>query len=164
MTLVPRRFSMVALAAPLLTCGCVVGPNFKPPAPPPVSSYTPKPPETTAAAPDVTGGEPQHFVTGTDIPADWWTLFHSQALNALIEQALANNADLKAAQAALLVAHENTLAQHGAYLPQVSAGGDDHAPEGSVGDACSRAGEQFASPTRWSRRSSACPTCPTSSG
>jgi NodT family efflux transporter outer membrane factor (OMF) lipoprotein len=123
MTLVPRRFSMVALAAPLLTCGCVVGPNFQPPAPPPVSSYTPKPPETTAAAPDVTGGQPQHFVTGTDIPADWWTLFHSRALNALIEQALANNADLKAAQAALLVAHENTLAQHGAYLPQVSAGG-----------------------------------------
>ena len=123
MTLVPRRFSMVALAAPLLTCGCVVGPNFKPPAPPPVSSYTPKPPETTAAAPDVTGGQPQHFVTGKDIPADWWTLFHSRALNALIEQALANNADLKAAQAALLVAHENRLAQHGAYLPQVSAGG-----------------------------------------
>jgi NodT family efflux transporter outer membrane factor (OMF) lipoprotein len=40
----------------------------------------------------------------------------------LIEQALVSNADLKAAQAALLVAHENTLAQHGAYLPQVSAG------------------------------------------
>jgi NodT family efflux transporter outer membrane factor (OMF) lipoprotein len=40
----------------------------------------------------------------------------------LIEQALANNADLKAAQEALLVAHENTRAQHGAYAPKVSAG------------------------------------------
>jgi NodT family efflux transporter outer membrane factor (OMF) lipoprotein len=49
-------------------------------------------------------------------------LFHSRPLNALIEQALANNADLKAAQAALLVAHENTRAQRGAYAPQVSAG------------------------------------------
>jgi NodT family efflux transporter outer membrane factor (OMF) lipoprotein len=43
-------------------------------------------------------------------------------LNALIEQALANNADLKAAQAALLVAHENSRAQRGARLPQASAG------------------------------------------
>ena len=39
---------------------------------------------------------------------------HSE-LNELIEQALAHNADLKAAQAALLVAHENALAQRGAY-------------------------------------------------
>jgi NodT family efflux transporter outer membrane factor (OMF) lipoprotein len=116
---------MVALMAPLLTSACVVGPNFKPPAAPAVSSYTPEPepePATTAATPGVPGGNAQHLVAGADIPAEWWTLFHSPELNALIAQALASNADLKAAQAALLVAHENTLAQHGAYLPQVSAG------------------------------------------
>ncbi|HEX5258831.1 MAG TPA: efflux transporter outer membrane subunit [Sphingomicrobium sp.] len=106
-----------------MTSACVVGPNFKPPAPPPVASYTPAPqPGTTAATPGVPGGNAQHFVAGQDIPADWWMLFHSPALNALIEQALANNPDLKAAQAALLVAHENTRAQKGAYLPQVDAG------------------------------------------
>jgi NodT family efflux transporter outer membrane factor (OMF) lipoprotein len=70
----------------------------------------------------VPGGAAQQFVAGADIPSQWWTLFHSRALNDLIEQALAHNADLKAAQAALLVAHENTLAQKGAYAPQVSAG------------------------------------------
>jgi NodT family efflux transporter outer membrane factor (OMF) lipoprotein len=70
----------------------------------------------------VPGGAAQQFVAGADIPGQWWTLFHSRALNDLIEQALAHNADLKAAQAALLVAHENTLAQKGAYAPQVSAG------------------------------------------
>jgi NodT family efflux transporter outer membrane factor (OMF) lipoprotein len=114
---------MVGLMAPLLTSACVVGPNFKPPAAPAVSSYTPEPePATTAATPGVPGGNAQHLVAGADIPAEWWTLFHSPELNALIAQALASNADLKAAQAALLVAHENTLAQHGAYLPQVSAG------------------------------------------
>jgi NodT family efflux transporter outer membrane factor (OMF) lipoprotein len=113
---------MVALAAPLSTGACVVGPNFSPPAAPAVSGYTAKPPQTTTATPGVPGGEPQHFVSGADIPADWWTLFHSKALNALIEQALARNADLGAARAALLVAHENTLAQHGASKPQVSAG------------------------------------------
>ena len=117
-----RRMSRLALLAPLLTTACVVGPNFKQPAPPPVSSYSAKAPETTEATPGVPGGNAQHFVTAADIPADWWTMFHSKALNALIEQALANNPDLKAAEAALRVAHENTLAQHGAYLPQVDAG------------------------------------------
>jgi len=112
----------VALVAPLLTTACVVGPNFKPPAPPAVSSYSATPPQPTAATAGVPGGQAQHFVTGADIPADWWTLFHSKRLNALIEEALARNADLKAAQAALLVAHENTKAQRGAYAPQVSAG------------------------------------------
>jgi NodT family efflux transporter outer membrane factor (OMF) lipoprotein len=114
--------SAVALVVPLVTSACVVGPNFKPPAAPAVASVAATPPQTTAATPGVPGGEAQHFVTGADIPAEWWTLFHSRELDALIEQALARNADLKAAQAALLVAHENTLAQHGAYLPQVSAG------------------------------------------
>lgn len=122
MTLQSRGPSRLALLAPLLTSACVVGPNFKPPAAPAVSTYTAKAPTTTAATPGVPGGQAQRFVGGKDIPADWWALFHSTELNALIEQALAHNPDLKAAQAALLVAHENTLAQHGAYLPQVSAG------------------------------------------
>ena len=109
-----RRQSIVALFAPFLTTACVVGPNFKPPAPPPVSSYIATPQATIAATAGGPGGQAQHFISGADIPADWWSLFHSRPLNALIEQALANNADLKAAQAALRVAHENTLAQHGA--------------------------------------------------
>jgi NodT family efflux transporter outer membrane factor (OMF) lipoprotein len=113
-------------AAALLTSllgGCVVGPNFKPPAAPNVVRYTATPlPAATVATPGVTGGAAQRFVSGADIPADWWSLFHSQPLNALIEQALANNPNLKAAQAALLAAHENTRGQRGAYLPQVNAG------------------------------------------
>ena len=117
-----RRLTVAALAGPLLTTACVVGPNFKPPAAPPVSGYTAEAPKTTTATPGVPGGNAQHFVAGADIPAQWWTLFHSPALNALIEQALARNADLKAAQDALLVAHENTRAQKGAYAPQVSLG------------------------------------------
>ncbi len=117
------RLKLAVMAAPLLTCGCVVGPNFKRPAPPTVSSYTAQPlTTTTAATPAVTGGEAQRFISGADIPSDWWTLFHSSELDALIQEALAHNADLKAAQAALLVAHENTLAQHGAYAPKVTAG------------------------------------------
>lgn len=122
MRLLSRPLSLLGLAASLITGACVVGPNFKTPAPPPVSSYTPAPPQMTEATPGVPGGEAQHFVAGADIPADWWTLFHSKALNDLVQRALINNADLKAAQAAILVAHESTSAQRGAYYPQVSAG------------------------------------------
>ena len=116
------RRSIVPLVALSLTTACVVGPNFHSPAPPAVSGYAAKPVQTTAATPGVAGGEAQRLISGADIPAEWWTLFHSKELNALIEEALAHNADLKAAQAALLVAHENTLAQRGSYFPKVSAG------------------------------------------
>ncbi|MEO8921540.1 MAG: efflux transporter outer membrane subunit [Caldimonas sp.] len=105
----------------LLTTGCTVGPDFRKPPAPDVGSYTTRPLSTTAAAPDVAGGEAQRFVEGSDIPGDWWTLFHSRPLNALIEQSLANNSDLKAAQAALSEARENVLAQRGTYYPSVSA-------------------------------------------
>ncbi|HZU52227.1 MAG TPA: efflux transporter outer membrane subunit, partial [Sphingomicrobium sp.] len=116
------QLSSLWLALPLCLCSCVVGPNFKPPAAPSVSSYTPEPAATTVATAGVHGGEGQRFIRGADIPAEWWTLFRSQELDSLIKEALAHNADLKAAEAALLVAHENTLAQHGAYAPKVSAG------------------------------------------
>ena len=117
-----RRLSGPALLAPLLVSGCTVGPNFTPPAAPPVSGYTARPPQTTESTTGVPGGQAQQLVSGSDIRADWWTLFHSKPLNDLVEQALANNADLKAAQAALLVAHETTRAQRGASLPQVGVG------------------------------------------
>ena len=118
----PAPRSAAAIVAPFLTAACVVGPNFKPPAPPAVSSYAGQPQQTTAATQGVPGGGAQDFISGADIPAEWWALFHSKELNALIEQALAHNADLKAAEAALLVAHETTLAQRGAFAPQISAG------------------------------------------
>jgi NodT family efflux transporter outer membrane factor (OMF) lipoprotein len=110
----------VAMVALLITVGCAVGPNFKKPAAPNVPGYTPSLPSTTSSSPNVTAGEAQTFAQGRDIPGDWWTLFHSKPLNDLIERSLKNNPDLKSAQAALLVARENTLAQRGAYYPQVS--------------------------------------------
>ena len=106
----------------LVLAGCAVGPDFKRPAAPNVSDYTARPAAGTVATPDTAGGESQQFARGGDIPADWWTLFHSPALDALIRQSLAHNPDLKAAQAALAVAHENTRAQRGAYYPAVDGG------------------------------------------
>ena len=112
----------VTALACVVIAGCAVGPDFKKPAAPDVSDYTAQPLSTTASSPGVTGGEAQHFVKGSEIAGDWWTLFHSPPLNALIEQSLANNHDLKAAQAALAAARENVLAQRGVYYPNVTAG------------------------------------------
>jgi NodT family efflux transporter outer membrane factor (OMF) lipoprotein len=114
-------FSLLA-AGSLLIAGCAVGPDFKRPAPPAVSSYIATPPAKTASAPGVADGEAQTFAYGSDIAGDWWALFHSQPLNDLVTQALAANPDLKAAMAALAAAHETTLAQKGAFYPQVAAG------------------------------------------
>jgi NodT family efflux transporter outer membrane factor (OMF) lipoprotein len=123
----------VATLALLLTTGCAVGPNFKKPAAPQVPGYTPAPPSTTSSTPNVMGGEAQGFVPGRDIPGEWWTLFHSKPLNELIERSLKNSPDIKAAQAALLVARENVLAQRGAYYPSVAgAFSADHAKTSNV--------------------------------
>ncbi|HEX5278755.1 MAG TPA: efflux transporter outer membrane subunit [Micropepsaceae bacterium] len=111
---------MALLALPL--SACAVGPDFHKPAPPPVTTYQPVPPNTTSATPNVAGGDAQTFAEGKDLVGDWWTLFHSQPLDDLIQKALANNHDLKAAQAALKVAHESALAHRGVFLPSVQAG------------------------------------------
>lgn len=111
--------SLVAFVS-LLSAGCVVGPNFKKPAAPDVGGYTPSPINNTSSTPKIAGGEAQTIVDGKDIPGEWWALFHSQALDDLIERALKANPDIKAAQAALLVARENVLAQRGYYYPSVT--------------------------------------------
>jgi NodT family efflux transporter outer membrane factor (OMF) lipoprotein len=114
--------SVIAASALLLTAGCAVGPRFKKPVAPDVTSYTPAPITTTSTTPNVAGGEAQDLVEGQNIPGEWWTLFHSKPLSDVIERSLKANPDLKAAQAALVVARENMLAQRGAYYPSVTGG------------------------------------------
>jgi len=101
--------------------GCAVGPDYKPPVAPAGASFVPagQLPPVTAAAP-LPGGEAQRFVDGLDIPGQWWTLFQSPELNALIERALAHSPTLEAAQAALRQAHETVAAQRAALYPSVS--------------------------------------------
>ena len=115
-----RRAMAVAMLAFVLA-GCAAGPDFKAPASPRANGYLLHAPGATVAA-DAAGGDAQTFEVGADIPGDWWTLFHSPALSALVAQSLQNNHDLKAAQAALRVAHEDVLAQRGSFVPAVSAG------------------------------------------
>ncbi|HVW71461.1 MAG TPA: efflux transporter outer membrane subunit [Steroidobacteraceae bacterium] len=115
-------YSLVAVATALAFGGCAVGPNFKRPAAPDVAGYTSEPLAAATASAQSRGGESQRFVQDRDIPGDWWTLFHSDALNRLIEQALRDNPDFDAAQAALRKANENVYARQGALFPSVTAG------------------------------------------
>src|SRR5262249_53811674 len=117
-----RHTGVAALALAALLAGCAVGPDFVPPPAPNVQGYTPEPLEPRTASAATPSGQAQRFVHGLDLPGQWWTLFHSRPLNALVERALVNNADLAAAQAALRVARENVRAQRGTLFPQVDAG------------------------------------------
>jgi NodT family efflux transporter outer membrane factor (OMF) lipoprotein len=125
-----------AASAALLTAGlltaCAVGPNFKAPPAPRDAAFVPAgqiAPETTAAP--LPGGQAQRFVDGMDIPGQWWTLFQSAPLNALIERALKNSPTLQSAQAALRQANENVAAQRGSYYPSVSGTAQSERQKGS---------------------------------
>lgn len=96
--------------------GCAVGPDFKVPSAPTTKQYTKSPtPKQTVSAP-VHAGEAQVIHYNKEIPASWWTLFHSQALNELIKQGLENNASLSAGQATLKQVNENLRAEMGSTL------------------------------------------------
>lgn len=103
------------LLTTILLSGCAVGPDYKAPNPPGASGYT---------AGKLTAAGSQQFKPGADIAADWWHLFGSEPLNRLVEQSIANNPTMTAAQAALKQARENVAAQRGFYYPSVSAGVD----------------------------------------
>jgi len=115
---------IAASAVSLLLAACAAGPDYKAPAAPASSSYTPETLAPIPALKDTLGGTAQDFVTGMDIPGQWWTLLGSPQLNAVITKALRANPDLAAAKAALRAAEESVYAQQGAYYPSVGVSFD----------------------------------------
>ncbi|HEY6862400.1 MAG TPA: TolC family protein, partial [Burkholderiales bacterium] len=115
------RIALGAVTALLLT-GCMVGPNFQRPEAPATARYTETPlPAETASAPG-SGGAAQRFVPGAELPGEWWSLYRSEPLQRLIQEALAANPTLAAARATLRQAQENLAARTGALLyPSVNA-------------------------------------------
>jgi NodT family efflux transporter outer membrane factor (OMF) lipoprotein len=102
--------ALAGLAA--LLCGCAVGPNFHTPAPPAAAVYAP-------------GGTPadlsadQRLHPGQMVDPAWWRAFGSADIDALVDEALRANPDLKSADAALRQARELLSAQRGAFWPTV---------------------------------------------
>jgi NodT family efflux transporter outer membrane factor (OMF) lipoprotein len=110
----------VLLAAAL--GGCTVGPDFHPAEPPDVTGYLP----THGASASTSGKRVlgRLFAAGADVPSRWWEAFQSRHLSELVEQGIAHNADLQAAEAAVRVAQANALAQRGTLFPQLGVGWD----------------------------------------
>ena len=105
-----RARPVIATLVAVGLSGCTVGPDFLRPAPPDVEGYTAEPLPAQTASADVGGGAAQKFITGQDIPGQWWELFHSKPLTDLVGEALRANPDLAAAHAALRQARENVYA------------------------------------------------------
>jgi NodT family efflux transporter outer membrane factor (OMF) lipoprotein len=118
---IARPVCLAGAALASLLSACAVGPNYQPPPAPKTSGFVPPNalPAATASTPR-SGGEAQQFVQDQDIPGQWWTLFQSPALNALIERGLANSPTLASAQATLRQAKETVAAERGSYFPALS--------------------------------------------
>jgi NodT family efflux transporter outer membrane factor (OMF) lipoprotein len=114
-----RSAVLVTFAA--LAASCAVGPRYHRPDAPANAGYAPAPlPQTSASAP-IHGGEVQRLINDRDIPFEWWELFKSPALNALVERAFKANPTIAAAQAALVQAQELVYAQRGYFFPTFAA-------------------------------------------
>jgi len=105
--------SLRPACAAILLSGCAVGPDFHRPTPIAATSYAPA--KLTAHDGN------QTFISGLDIQGQWWEVFHSPKLSALITRAMAANPTLQSAQSALLQARENLYAQEGSFFPDLSA-------------------------------------------
>lgn len=114
---------LAAMTLTLILAGCAVGPDFKPPIPPAADTYTREILPTQAEAAGAGRGS-QSFQFGHDLPGQWWTLFGSLKLDALIDEAMANYPDIASQQAALRAAAEDVRAGQGAFFPQVQAAGN----------------------------------------
>src|SRR5208337_213182 len=105
----------ISLAGCLGLQSCV-GPDFQLPKAPEIAAFTPE----RQPASNPAGGKTQRLEIGNSLPADWWALFHSSELNALVARALRDNPNADAARAALRVAQANVYAEVGQLFPLAS--------------------------------------------
>ncbi|MDA7023871.1 efflux transporter outer membrane subunit [Pseudomonas fragi] len=107
----PLSLLFIALA------GCTLGPDFVRPEVAADAGYSTRNLTITARADIDAGGAAQRLIAGMDIPGQWWTLFRSPELNALVEEALRANPDISAAQAALRQANEQVYVDQASLFP-----------------------------------------------
>jgi NodT family efflux transporter outer membrane factor (OMF) lipoprotein len=100
----------------IMLAGCKVGPDFKHPDAPPGARYTSQRLQVEAGT---TAIADQQITVGESLDREWWRLFQSDALNAVVRQALAGNRTLAAANATLAQTRELAYAQSGALYPQL---------------------------------------------
>ncbi len=118
-SLIHRLANSLCLIAPaLFMTGCAVGPDFVRPKPPAVTQYThEQTPKQTAEA----GGQAQRFEMGATIAQDWWRLFKSPELDAVVRKAIDENRSLQSALSSLRQSQDNLRAGYGVFFPQINA-------------------------------------------
>ncbi len=118
-----RAAALAGMLAALLAQGCTVGPRYRAPAPPALTTYTAQPqPQRTASSAGAAGAA-QTFDAAGKLSAQWWTLFHSPDLDGMVRQALANSPTLAEATSRLTQAQEELNARTGSTkYPTVSGG------------------------------------------
>jgi NodT family efflux transporter outer membrane factor (OMF) lipoprotein len=116
----PEKTWRRPLAAVLfcLLAGCAVGPDFERPSAPAVTHYSNGADPTRTA---VAQGTAQRFANDTQLAADWWRLFSSEKLDALVAEALRNNPGLQAAQASLRQSENSLRSGYGIFYPSIEA-------------------------------------------
>lgn len=117
-----RMRPLVALLTITMLSGCVVGPDFVRPAAPTFDKYD-NDQAPAATPPKSVKAEASRIAMGENLPAEWWDLFHTPALNDVLNQAIAANQTLVAARATLAQAQESIIQAKSAWYPQISIGG-----------------------------------------
>ncbi|MDF3887188.1 efflux transporter outer membrane subunit [Cupriavidus basilensis] len=114
-----KRRALPGIAAVLaLLGGCAVGPDFVRPDPAVPASFTRGGDAAQTPAGD---GVSQRFTDAAALPADWWRMFGSAALDGAMDEALAGNPTLQAAQANLRQSEAAMRAGAGVFYPQLDA-------------------------------------------
>ena len=97
-----------AAAILVLASGCTVGPDFKPPDPPAVSTWRNAAPGDRAVVP------------GTDPDPRWWVAFGDPVLTELIETAIRDNLDVQQAVLRVIESRQGIVTARAAGLPNLS--------------------------------------------
>ena len=114
-----KSIFMVALAAASILSGCRMGPPYHPPAPPAVTAPNYK--ESSVNFQDQPGwkvASPQDAM----IRGKWWEIFNEPELNALEEQLVVNNQNIKASFENFMEARALVAEARAQYWPTVTLG------------------------------------------
>ena len=111
---------MLGLLLAAFLSGCAVGPDFAAPDAPLGAGYAVGKPANVTQSAAIAGGGAQRLVPGRDIPGEWWRLFRSKQISALVAEAVNNHPNIAAAEAALRQARETTEADVGSFFPSAT--------------------------------------------
>ncbi len=114
-----KQPALAALALTVASCGAF-GPDREPPKMPSPAHYAV---DARPAQLPLADGVAQQLAIGARPVPNWWTMYQSDALNALVEEGLAKSPSLAAAQSTLQAAREGLRSQIGQnMLPSVDVG------------------------------------------